>query len=633
MIPNFVADKILNTSGVDIYLRKSSHPSGPEVEMVIYWPHNHARVPITFKKVNESVYAFVDGVESKEVEPSHLPSYFNMPPPTTGSFYSNNTYNYGQVTANVLNFSTAEDGFTQELADYLFDVFFEQKPPELPFFNRFQTALYLLRYPLLRTLHSKNVTIENLFSTNWFLMRYGNSLLPFKNLVKDVFGHDNPHLLKQVGNKLYKQVDVMKQSDNNYYTLSDSCQGTADSLLVSGTVSVGGTYGQVTSGAGGSLGGLTTGLVTDATTVQPLVFTDQMSLRRTMVDPSTYNVLYTSGVIFKKTILDLSAFDVGPITKDILPLDYLHQVMDSNKLVADSMHLSTPRAIIYGQDSHHPLTIDGTVIRGLHSVRDFLQRYDHKKIVKILTTANGYGDLRDTADQYETHPDKIVLLEDFKTLKDIHDYVSREFGKIKDPAVVFEYPDYVQSIDGVEIEGLIIKLAKDSHVLIDWGQEMHNCIGSYKDRVASKECVLIGVYEGSKIKYNIEVGPAGIKQFKKVNNVEETGDIRNKIAKEIMDRGINRATMVESAKGYTALNNALVGGNNLVVDNGHNFQGYVNTNLALNGNLHVNTAPFAIPQEQLIVLQDDGQGNLRNQHIILPPITQRPTDETHGEPV
>lgn len=642
MIPNFTHDRVLTTSGVEVYLRKSSYEGGPEVDMVIYWPHNHARVPITFKKIKESVYAFVDGLENREIEPSHLPTYFNMPPATTGNFYSNSTYNYGLTSANVINFTTAEEPFVNELSEYLFGVFFEQRPPELPYFNRLQTALYLLRYPLLRTLYVKNVTIENLLSSNWFLLRYGNSLLSFKDLVKDVYGYDSPHLLKQIGKKLYKQVDVMKQGGNQFYTLDGSCQTLVNAIGAGGTADLGYAY----NGTGGAVGtahitttgiGPTTGLASDATAVAPLVFTDQASLRRTMIDPSQYNVLYSSGVIFKKTVLDLSAFDIGPVTKDILPLDYLHQVMEQNKIEVDNQHLSH-RVIMRGREEFIPPVIDGTVIRGLHSVRDFLQRYDHKKIVKILTTAQNYGELRDTADQYETHPDKIPLMDDFKTLKEIHDYVSREFGKIKEPAVTFEYPDYVQAIDGVEVDGLTIKLAKDSHILIDWGQEMHNCIGGYKDRVVSKECILIGVYEGTKIKYNIEVGPAGIRQFKKDRNIEETGEIRNKIVKEIMDRGINKATMVESAKGYTALNNALVGGNNLVVDNGHNFQGYVNGNF--DGNLNVNGLIMnAVPQDQVVVVHDDGQGNLQNQQIILPPTLNGDnepvivTQQAQGDPV
>lgn len=578
MIPNFAHDLMLTTNGVEVYLRKSHFPGGPEVEMVVYWPHNFVRVPIVFKMVNGCVYAFADGIETKEIEPSRIPSYFQMPN-EPGRFYSNTYYSNAIHSANTLNFSTVEDTFATQLAEYLFVAMFGTQPPALPFFNRLQTALYLLRYPLLRTLNSKDLTIENLMSDNWFLVRYGDSTKSFKELVKEVYGHDSPHLLKQIGKRLYKQVDVMKQNDGQYYT-SNTTYATGTSgvtLNVGGVINLGDA---LQAGAVGDIAGAQQAIVVDAptavptlTSANPYVFMDNASLRKMLVEPSQYNVLYSNGIIFTKTIIDLSAFDIGSIVKDLLPLDYIHQVMEGAKnLAVDNMHLGY-RAGYLQRDQHRPQEIGGTVIRGLHSVRDFLNRYDHKKMVKLLTTANGYNELRDTADQYETHPEKIPLLLDFKDLKEVHDYVSREFGKIKEPKIDFEYPDHVKKIDGLEVEGLRIELAKHSHILIDWGQEMHNCIGGYAKRVAQKECILLGLYEGSKIKYNIEVKSDGVKQFVAEHNRNITGKIREEVTALIIAHELPKAVTHE---GITSLNQALVGGyaeGQLIIDNG---AGYIN---------------------------------------------------------
>jgi hypothetical protein len=139
----------------------------------------------------------------------------------------------------------------------------------------------------------------------------------------------------------------------------------------------------------------------------------------------------------------------------------------------------------------------------------------------------GYSvhDLQDTLIQWYSYGHKIQLPTNLKTLRELHDYISKEVNKLKHadfPLTFANRPEFL-SIDGVDTtvlsadkkhRHLKIIVPKTNHELIDWGQKLSNCIGTYGDRVnSSKDQFLLGVEEFGKLKYAIEINRGYINQF------------------------------------------------------------------------------------------------------------------------
>jgi hypothetical protein len=160
-------------------------------------------------------------------------------------------------------------------------------------------------------------------------------------------------------------------------------------------------------------------------------------------------------------------------------------------------------------------------------LRLFFNQYTNKKIFKMLKTTRSYFELTDTLKQFYDN-DKIVPPQDFKIFKDIHDNISIQYRKLQSKDYEFKVNKKLQKIDGTLIGSEIITVPKTKYELIEWGEKMNNCIGSYHSEVNSQRTIILGVKEGNEIKYNIEIRGGYISQFVKNRNMNADEKVINK---------------------------------------------------------------------------------------------------------
>lgn len=81
----------------------------------------------------------------------------------------------------------------------------------------------------------------------------------------------------------------------------------------------------------------------------------------------------------------------------------------------------------------------------------------------------------------------------FNHLERIHDELSKTVSKMGRPNIEFKYEDYQKELE-MEHEGYSLKLAKDSHELIEVGSLMKICVGSYGQSVRDAQLLIVVAY-------------------------------------------------------------------------------------------------------------------------------------------
>lgn len=75
----------------------------------------------------------------------------------------------------------------------------------------------------------------------------------------------------------------------------------------------------------------------------------------------------------------------------------------------------------------------------------------------------------------------------------IHEHLVIESRKYNQEDIKLVYPKQMQQFNNTEIlPGISFHTADTSHTLIEWGGKQNNCIGSYRDRIVSKETYVVG---------------------------------------------------------------------------------------------------------------------------------------------
>jgi hypothetical protein len=93
--------------------------------------------------------------------------------------------------------------------------------------------------------------------------------------------------------------------------------------------------------------------------------------------------------------------------------------------------------------------------------------------------------------------------------RDMHDHLAREFDKIGREDRQIEASKVAKKLDGKSLNGLTLVHPKSTHELIDWGKNMHNCIGGYDRLAAAGKSVLFAVMQGDQMIGNMELDPKG----------------------------------------------------------------------------------------------------------------------------
>lgn len=103
----------------------------------------------------------------------------------------------------------------------------------------------------------------------------------------------------------------------------------------------------------------------------------------------------------------------------------------------------------------------------------------------------------------ERFPDGIKLRRSWKTLKELHDDISRQYTKIK----VFESRKHIRwdvklkDLHGSKVDNLRILLPRTTTKIAMWGMDQAHCVASHADGMARGECAIFGVYKDRKLTY------------------------------------------------------------------------------------------------------------------------------------
>lgn len=102
--------------------------------------------------------------------------------------------------------------------------------------------------------------------------------------------------------------------------------------------------------------------------------------------------------------------------------------------------------------------------------------------------------------------------------RDIHDYLTRLADKQQHANVRIKYKSLRDFPLTGKVEGLVFSLPPDTEQLANLGRAMHNCVGTYRDRVLSDKVRIIAAFKNRKPVICIEIQGAKVAQAKLVNN-------------------------------------------------------------------------------------------------------------------
>lgn len=104
------------------------------------------------------------------------------------------------------------------------------------------------------------------------------------------------------------------------------------------------------------------------------------------------------------------------------------------------------------------------------------------------------------------------------TWEELHNFIYRQHQKRLTEQKEIRYKDEILEIDGAAEGDLRIELPQNTHTLIDWGNALSHCVGSYGSMAAQKYCEIVGVFKNNEIKYCLELRGRRIVQFKGKHN-------------------------------------------------------------------------------------------------------------------
>lgn len=157
-------------------------------------------------------------------------------------------------------------------------------------------------------------------------------------------------------------------------------------------------------------------------------------------------------------------------------------------------------------------------IFGLTNIKDLIGT---EKTYRILLTWNGdtgYGTLSDSVYMFETlvqhskNPAlgyKIDRIKDcpISNVKDFHDFLVQEQNYVerKIGSMPIQYTGFRAWLSKLKIEGLETYIPEQTGDLVEIGQKLHNCIGTYKKRVANGSDTIVAFKQGDQFKMAMNV--------------------------------------------------------------------------------------------------------------------------------
>lgn len=174
-------------------------------------------------------------------------------------------------------------------------------------------------------------------------------------------------------------------------------------------------------------------------------------------------------------------------------------------------------------------------------------KYNQKKVINFLRSANNMHILIDTAEYYTRVKEAVgVDIQELglsNSCDEYHEHFRREFRRLKDPEVPLMMEknfENIYSLSDVEVAGLRFLVPNNNYDLREWSNIMHNCIATYADRVKTGQTAVFAIMDSATndMLYNIEISRGRIVQFLTKHNREAKPKDYNLICDFLKEKGI-----------------------------------------------------------------------------------------------
>lgn len=150
-------------------------------------------------------------------------------------------------------------------------------------------------------------------------------------------------------------------------------------------------------------------------------------------------------------------------------------------------------------------------------VHHLLQQYSPQRALKLLDSAeDGYANylLLDAANMYWQMSKDLLhykLPPRPRTLCQLHNWIQRDYNRFcSEREEKRRLPiKKLGKLDSTAVNGLVFVVPRTAHTLIEWGNALNICIGSYADKAIKRHCYLLGIKAEGELKYAIEIDRQG----------------------------------------------------------------------------------------------------------------------------
>lgn len=146
--------------------------------------------------------------------------------------------------------------------------------------------------------------------------------------------------------------------------------------------------------------------------------------------------------------------------------------------------------------------------------------------VRLVERENNYS-VRDCGHIWNllTPQNKRIFIKAKIRSRDIHDYLTSLADKQQHENVRIKYKSLRDFPLTGKVDDLIFSLPPDTEQLANLGRAMHNCVGTYRNRVVSGEVRIVAAFRDRKPAICIEIKQGAVVQAKLVNNRPVTKDV------------------------------------------------------------------------------------------------------------
>lgn len=155
----------------------------------------------------------------------------------------------------------------------------------------------------------------------------------------------------------------------------------------------------------------------------------------------------------------------------------------------------------------------------LRSLRIIKHTRGEAAAVKLMEREDSYN-AQDCGHMWDllTPQNKRIFIKAKIRSRDIHDYLTRLVDKQQHKNVRIKYKSLRDFPLTGKVDDLIFSLPPDTEQLANLGRAMHNCVGTYRDRVLSDKVRIIAAFRNRKPVICIEIRNGAVAQAKLVNN-------------------------------------------------------------------------------------------------------------------